>query len=88
MRRRRTLKREVAIAIMLVVLVMAVWTVAGADAELVRARGALVIGLAVPAFAYLAAAYGMDWISKQTNWGGRPDELAPPPFVDAEGEVP
>ena len=83
---RKTYKREVAATIIGVVLIMALGTLFSETADMLRARAGLVIGLALPAFGFLAAAYGMDWVGKQTQWGGDPRALDPvgsaPPIAD------
>ncbi|HUS53647.1 MAG TPA: hypothetical protein VMY41_06535 [Thermohalobaculum sp.] len=69
---RKTFKREVAISMLLAVFGMAIFAMTGSDPDLVSARAGIVTALAIPVFGFAALAYGMQWITNQTDWGGPP----------------
>lgn len=69
---RKTFKREMGVGSIVAVLVAAFYAMAGETAEIIAARAPIVAALALPAFAFAAGAFGMDWVAKQTDWGGSP----------------
>lgn len=85
-KRRPTYKRHAAVGLALFLMGLAVYAMQGTDPALVNARAAIVNALAIPVFAFLAAAFGMDWIGKQTNWGGPQmfDQQYPPQSYAAQ----
>lgn len=66
---RKTLKREMAMAMVLGLFALAAYAMAPSDPDLVRARGTVVGALALPVIIYAALAFGMQWVSTQTGWG-------------------
>lgn len=77
---RKTLKREVGVALLIALACLAVFAMVPSDPSLVTARAAVVAALAIPFTGFAAAAYGMDWMAKQTDWGGPPGFLEPAPY--------
>lgn len=71
----KTFKREIALALICALIFLAVFAMFGADAAVIAARASIVNALALPILAFAAAAFGMDWVAKQTNWGGPPTPL-------------
>lgn len=74
----RTYKREIGVISLVLVFVLAGYAMAGSDPSLIAARSQIVIALALPAFSFAAFAFGADWVSKQTEWGGSPHPTPPP----------
>lgn len=79
---KKTMKREVAVAGLSALFVCAAFALAGPTPEIIEARGAIVLALSGPVFSFAAFAFGAEWISKQTNWGGDPRELDAPVAPD------
>lgn len=79
---RKTYKREVAVGLLTFLVGAAVYALIPEDTALIEARAALVGTLAGPILAFAAAAFGMEWVSKQTEWGG--SAAVPPPPYDEE----
>lgn len=67
---RKTLKREAALFLIAALVAFAGFAIWPGDPELIRARAAVVSALAIPILTFAAAAFGMDWVAKQTDWGG------------------
>jgi hypothetical protein len=65
-------KRETAWSLIILLVVAGFHAATGTDPEMVAARSRLVEVLAWPVISFAAFAYGADWISKQTSWGGPP----------------
>ncbi|MCC2096220.1 MAG: hypothetical protein KDJ29_04980, partial [Hyphomicrobiales bacterium] len=64
---RKTFKREAALASLVALFALAAYAMATNDPALVTARAAIVAALALPVFAFVAAAFGLDWAAKQTG---------------------
>ena len=77
---RKTLKREAAILLIVALICLAVYAMIGDDPALVTARAGIVTALAIPILGFAAAAFGMDWVAKQTNIGGPPVSSVPPGY--------
>ena len=77
---RKTLKRETAILLILALVCMSIFALVGDDPALVSARAGIVTALAIPILGFAAAAFGMDWVAKQTNIGGPPASSVPPEY--------
>lgn len=75
---KKTFKREVAVASVSALFVGAAFALTGSTPEIIEARGAIVLALATPVFGFAAFAFGAEWVSKQTNWGGTPAEMDTP----------
>lgn len=68
----KTFKREMALVLIIVLVSLSIFAMLSNDPAIIAARGAIVSTIAFPFLAFAAAAFGMDWVSKQTNWGGEP----------------
>lgn len=75
---KKTMKREVGVGVIAALFALAAFTASGDDAALIEARSGVLGMLAWPSFAFLSFAFGAEWISKQTNWGGAPEDFPPP----------
>lgn len=84
---KKTLKREVGVALLVALSGLAIYAMLPDDPALVAARAAVVAALAIPFTGFAAAAYGMDWVTKQTDFGGPPGLLEPAPYQSTT-EVP
>ena len=65
----RTMKRELAVAMVIMLFALAWFAMKGDDAAIITAKGSLITALAWPVISYAALAFGMEWVSKQTDWG-------------------
>ena len=69
----KTYKREVALGLTGVYLSLFAHTLLFTpDPVLLTAKSTLMGVIALPVFLFLGAAYGMDWVNKQTTWGSTP----------------
>lgn len=76
---RKTYKRETAWVLLAFLMALAGYAMWPDDPALVEARAAVIGMLALPILSFAAFAYGAQWISSQTNWGGDPAALETPP---------
>lgn len=81
----KTFKREIAIILIIVLVALAIFAMLSNDPAIIAARGAIVATVAFPFLAFAAAAFGMDWVSKQTNWGGDPFEYSSHSYAANQG---
>ncbi|TJW14474.1 MAG: hypothetical protein E5W82_10890 [Mesorhizobium sp.] len=87
----RTLKRELGVGAVICLFALGTFAMSGSDPALVTARAAIIAALALPTFIYTALAFGMQWVSTQTDWGGPSsysstlEEMPTPPPPGADG---
>lgn len=90
---RKTLKRETSIVLVGVLMALSAYAMMSDDPALVSARASIVGVLAIPILGFAAAAFGMDWMAKQTDWGGPrrgrhgddwPSDIVPPEQYDVD----
>lgn len=74
-KRHATGKRETAWVMLALLIVTGVYAMTGSDPDMVTARVRMIEVLAWPIITFAAFAYGAEWVTKQTNWGGAPDEF-------------
>lgn len=70
MKKCKTYKREVASLLVAVLIGLAIFAMMGTTPEMVNARAAVLSMVALPFLTFAAAAFGMDWVAKQTEWAG------------------
>jgi hypothetical protein len=63
-------KRETAWALIAMLIIAGIYAMTGSDPAMVEARVRMVEVLAWPIITFAAFAYGAEWVSRQTNWGG------------------
>lgn len=68
----KTFKREVAYVLIGLLIALSVFAMMADNPDLVSARADVVEMLAYPILFFAATAFGMDWMTKQTKWGGPP----------------
>ena len=74
----KTYKREIAASMLIALIAMAVFAMTGEHEGIIMARAGIVSALALPIMGFAAAAFGMDWVGKQTTWGGEPERAYEP----------
>lgn len=75
---RRTFKREVAVACLVILFGITGYSIFSDDPALVEARLQAVGMLAMPILLFVTAAFGLDAAAKQLNLGGRQQAYTPP----------
>lgn len=71
----RTGKRELAVLILILWVSGFIWTTwAEIAGRQVAGAQSILSATALPVLMWVALAYGMQWVSTQTNWGGQPPE--------------
>lgn len=73
----KTFKRETAMFLLVAFLGVVIYAMASDDPAIIMARAQIVATLALPVLAFVATAFGMDWLSKQTEWGGPAGNVPP-----------
>lgn len=68
----KTFKREVSYVLIGLLIALSLFAMLAEDPDLVSARADVVEMLAYPILLFAATAFGMDWVTKQTAWGGPP----------------